>query len=91
MLASCFHGGGANTTTDQYRLVFGTFMTRGYLRQEENQFLAVPVEVAKDYDRSTQKIMGYSLSDPACGTVELMDPIYQLYPDELANAKPGDF
>lgn len=36
MLASCYHGGSANTTTDEYRLLFGTFVTRGYLRQEEN-------------------------------------------------------
>jgi ectoine hydroxylase-related dioxygenase (phytanoyl-CoA dioxygenase family) len=36
MLASCFHGGSANTTTGQYRLVFGTFTTRGWLEQEEN-------------------------------------------------------
>ena len=36
MLASCFHGGSANVTRDEHRLVFGTFATRGWLRQEEN-------------------------------------------------------
>jgi hypothetical protein len=29
MLASCFHGGSANVTKDEYRLVFGTFVTWG--------------------------------------------------------------
>ena len=29
MLASCYHGGSANTTTDEWRLVYGTFCTRG--------------------------------------------------------------
>ncbi|KAH6679238.1 hypothetical protein B0J14DRAFT_471905, partial [Halenospora varia] len=91
MLASCYHGGSANTTTDEYRLLFGTFVTRGYLRQEENMFLAVPREKVLGYDRNIQKFMGYSLSDPACGTVELMDPILQLYPEEFENANPGDF
>lgn len=54
-------------------------------------FLAVPREKVLGYDRNIQKFMGYSLSDPACGTVELMDPILQLYPEEFENANPGDF
>jgi ectoine hydroxylase-related dioxygenase (phytanoyl-CoA dioxygenase family) len=29
MLASCYHGGSANTTKDEWRLVYGTFCTRG--------------------------------------------------------------
>lgn len=33
MLSSCYHGGSANTTTDEERLIFSCFMTRGYLRQ----------------------------------------------------------
>lgn len=33
MLASCYHGGSANTTTDQSRTIFGSFVTRGILRQ----------------------------------------------------------
>lgn len=33
MLASCYHGGSANTTTDQERLVYSCFMTKGFLRQ----------------------------------------------------------
>ncbi|OAP54277.1 hypothetical protein AYL99_11378 [Fonsecaea erecta] len=32
MLSSCYHGGSANTTRDQERLLFSCFMTRGYLR-----------------------------------------------------------
>lgn len=33
MLSSCFHGGSANHTEDEERLVYGAFVTRGYLRQ----------------------------------------------------------
>lgn len=33
MLASCYHGGSANTTTDEERLVYSCFMTKGFLRQ----------------------------------------------------------
>ncbi|KAF2141595.1 uncharacterized protein K452DRAFT_351176 [Aplosporella prunicola CBS 121167] len=81
MLASAFHGGGHNRTPDEQRLVFATFATRGYLRQEENQFLAVPMDVARGYDRATQEFMGYSMSEPACGNVEELDPIFVLRPE----------
>ncbi|KAF4331983.1 hypothetical protein FBEOM_14227 [Fusarium beomiforme] len=67
MLASAYHGGGTNSTKDERRLVFATFSIRGYLRQEENQFLAVPRETAKKLDQDIQAFMGYSISDPACG------------------------
>jgi ectoine hydroxylase-related dioxygenase (phytanoyl-CoA dioxygenase family) len=107
MLASAFHGGGTNATKDEKRMMFATFVTRGYLRQEENQyaqirslicalliyprFLAVPPEKARQYPREVLEYMGYSLSDPACGTVEQMDPIYSILPDLKSEAKYKDF
>ncbi|KAM4067170.1 phytanoyl-CoA dioxygenase (PhyH) [Hirsutella rhossiliensis] len=81
MLASAYHGGGTNLTTDQARLMFATFSVRGHLRQEENQFLAVPQEIAKRYDQKTQAFMGYSMTDPACGYVDQIDPIFLLRPE----------
>lgn len=33
MLLSCFHGGSANTTEKEERLVYSCFMTKGFLRQ----------------------------------------------------------
>ena len=91
LLSSVYHGGGNNTTEDQYRLSFSTFVTRGYLRQEENQYLAVPRDVVKQYDTDTQEFIGYYISDPACGWVEEMDPLYVLYPERLKDVKPKDF
>ncbi|KAF5722943.1 hypothetical protein FMUND_2300 [Fusarium mundagurra] len=67
MLASAYHGGGTNSTKDQHRLIFVTFSIRGFLRQEENQFLAVPKEIAMKLDQDIQAFMGYSMSDPAIG------------------------
>ncbi|EKG10166.1 Phytanoyl-CoA dioxygenase [Macrophomina phaseolina MS6] len=91
MLASAFHGGGNNTTKDEKRLVFSTFSVRGYLRQEENQFLAVPQDVARSYGRDVQDFMGYSMSDPAGGWVEQMDPIYALRPELKEGVRPKDY
>ncbi|KAL3460945.1 phytanoyl-CoA dioxygenase [Aspergillus heterothallicus] len=92
IFSSVFHGGGSNTTTDQHRVVYSTFVVRGYLRQEENQFLAIPQDVVKTFDRKTQEFIGYYISEPACGHVEQMDPIYVLYPELLEKEeKPRDF
>ena len=67
MLSSCYHGGSANTTQDEERLIFSCFMTRGWLRQEENQYLAVPLEVAKTLPLRIQRLMGYAISEVRSG------------------------
>ncbi|KAI9811890.1 MAG: hypothetical protein M1827_005241 [Pycnora praestabilis] len=49
MLSSCFHGGSANTTTDEERLISSCFMTtKGFLRQVENQYLSNEIEQFKE-------------------------------------------
>lgn len=37
MLSGCFHGGSANKTLDEERLLYSCFFARGWMRQEENQ------------------------------------------------------
>ncbi|RAH65249.1 phytanoyl-CoA dioxygenase family protein [Aspergillus aculeatinus CBS 121060] len=91
MFSSLYHGGGANTSRDERRIAYATFAVRGYLRQEENQYLAVPREVVQQYDHATQRFIGYSMSDPACGYVEELSPFYLLHPELLQDARPQDF
>lgn len=91
MSSSVFHGGGSNITSNQHRLVYSTFAVRGYLRQEENQYLAVPRDIVKQYDKATQEFIGYYISEPAGGWVEELDPYYTLYPEKLKDAKLQDF
>lgn len=81
MLASCFHGGSANTTTNEERLIFSSFMTKGYLRQEENLYLAVNRDVMRKYSVDIQKVAGYSLSEPFLGWVNSTDPRKLLDPE----------
>lgn len=47
----------------------------GWLRQEENQYLAVPFELAKTFDESLQKLMGYDLAARNSGYVDQMHPM----------------
>lgn len=49
-------------------------MTRGVLRQEENQYIAVDKEKMKKLDVDIQQTAGYSLSEPFLGWVESTDP-----------------
>ncbi|EED21074.1 phytanoyl-CoA dioxygenase family protein [Talaromyces stipitatus ATCC 10500] len=74
MLSSCFHGGSANKTVDEERLVYSCFMTKGYLRQEENQYLANPIEKVREYPVDMQRLIGYQVSQPFLGWLDLDDP-----------------
>ncbi|KAG0649924.1 Dioxygenase himG [Hyphodiscus hymeniophilus] len=81
MLSSCYHGGSANTTENEERLLFSCFMTRGWLRQEENQYLAVPPEIARKLPVRVQKILGYDVSEPMLGWVDFKDPRAAIDPE----------
>jgi ectoine hydroxylase-related dioxygenase (phytanoyl-CoA dioxygenase family) len=63
MLTSAYHGGGTNRTENEYRILYGTFMTRGHLRQEENQYLVVEDEFLRKYDDEGLKNIGYNNTD----------------------------
>lgn len=80
MLASCYHGGGANTTTDEERLLYSCFMTRGWLRQEENHYLNMGLDKVKTLPREIQDICGYALSEPFLGWVNSTTPRVVLDP-----------
>ena len=68
---SLYHGGGANHT-DQPRIGMSVTYTHSVLRQEENQFLIAPPEIAKDFPETLQKLLGYELANYVLGYVEGM-------------------
>ncbi len=61
-----FHGGGANES-DGDRIGVNMTYTLGWLRQEENQYLACPPEIARDFDHDLQDLLGYTLGSYALG------------------------
>jgi ectoine hydroxylase-related dioxygenase (phytanoyl-CoA dioxygenase family) len=78
---STVHGGGANRS-DETRVGLNVDYTLGWLRQEENQYLSVPTEVARTLPERVQRLMGYSMGSYALGYVDdLRDPISVLRPD----------
>jgi len=78
---STVHGGGANRS-ETTRVGLNVDYTLGWLRQEENQYLSVPLEVARALPERVQRLMGYSMGSYALGYVDdLRDPITVLDPD----------
>jgi ectoine hydroxylase-related dioxygenase (phytanoyl-CoA dioxygenase family) len=70
-----YHGAGANRS-DATRYGINLTYARGWLRQEENQYLAVPLEIARELPEPLLRLMGYARGAYALGYVgDLRDPI----------------
>jgi hypothetical protein len=70
---SLFHAGGANRT-QQRRLGITAIYCCAWLRQQENQFLGVPIEVAQRLPRALQKLIGYWVVNNLLGYVNDASP-----------------
>ncbi|KAH6972865.1 hypothetical protein BKA56DRAFT_676670 [Ilyonectria sp. MPI-CAGE-AT-0026] len=74
IIGSIWHGAGANIT-DGRRDIFSCHMVRGSYRADENQYLGISTEVIKTFEPEVQALLGYSISHPNCGHVDMKDPI----------------
>ena len=63
---SVVHSGGANQSTAD-RIGLNITYALGWLRQEENQYLSCPPEIAKDFDPELQAMLGYAMGSYALG------------------------
>jgi hypothetical protein len=74
------HAGGANTTDVPRRGAHLSYCL-GWLRTEENNYLAVPPEVAATLPRQAQEVLGYAVHDSIprgggyLGMVNMQDPV----------------
>ena len=76
---SIFHGGGANTTTTS-RIGMNVGYSLGWLRQEENQYLACPPEIARTLPEGLLRLMGYQRGSYSIGYADDMrEPLDWLY------------
>jgi len=72
------HGGGANTS-DRPRQGVNITYAVGWVRQEENQYLACPPDVARSLDDDLLKMIGYQQGAFALGYVgDQIDPLAAL-------------
>jgi ectoine hydroxylase-related dioxygenase (phytanoyl-CoA dioxygenase family) len=61
-----FHSGGENRSASD-RIGANLTYTLGWLRQEENQYLSCPPELAKAYSPEMQDMLGYTMGQYAMG------------------------
>ncbi len=72
-LGNTIHGGGENQSSD-IRSGLAIHYGLGWLRQEENQYLAVPPEEARRLPEEIQEILGYNLAASSFGFVDHIHP-----------------
>jgi ectoine hydroxylase-related dioxygenase (phytanoyl-CoA dioxygenase family) len=72
---SLYHGGGANRSSET-RYGLNLTYAVSWLRQEENQYLSVPAEIARELPEPLLRLMGYARGAYALGYVDdLRDPL----------------
>lgn len=88
-LGSTLHGGGANTTADVSRRGMHVSYCLGWLRTEENQYLATPIDAVRALPRESQELLGFAAHDALAsgggylGAVDVQDPVELLATGEL--------
>jgi len=85
-----YHGGGANRS-DATRYGLNITYARSWLRQEENQYLSVPHEIARELPEPLLRLIGYQRGAYALGYVDdLRDPLDVLRPGSATATGLGD-
>ena len=80
-LGSALHGGGPNVTAGERRRGMHVSYCVGWLRTEENQYLAAPLDAVRDLPRESLALLGYAAHDALAagggylGTVQVRDPL----------------
>jgi ectoine hydroxylase-related dioxygenase (phytanoyl-CoA dioxygenase family) len=82
---SLWHGGGANLT-DERRVGIAMNYCAGYIRQQENQQLGIPAELARTFPKRLQQLIGYSVYSGLIGHIDKHDPRTLLLEGEVAPA-----
>jgi ectoine hydroxylase-related dioxygenase (phytanoyl-CoA dioxygenase family) len=78
---SLWHGGGANTTSAD-RIGIAMNYCAGWVRQQENQQLGIPVEVARTFSPRLRELVGYSVYNMLIGHINKHSPV------EILDAAP---
>ncbi len=81
-LGGTYHGGGTNRTANEWRTGVTFTLDASFVRQEENQYLALDPAIVATYPEEVQRLLGWSMSGRALGWIEkdgiLTDPNFLL-------------
>ncbi len=70
---SLWHGGGSNHT-DKRRIGVAMNYCAGYIRQQENQQLGLPIETVKHFSSRLQQLVGYGVYMGLIGHIDKRNP-----------------
>jgi ectoine hydroxylase-related dioxygenase (phytanoyl-CoA dioxygenase family) len=84
-VGSLWHGGGANTTTER-RVGIAMNYCAGWIRQQENQQLGIPREIAAQFSPRLRELCGYGIYNMLIGHINKHSPAEMLD----ATASEGD-
>ncbi|MEP6626115.1 MAG: phytanoyl-CoA dioxygenase family protein, partial [Acidimicrobiia bacterium] len=71
---SLWHGGGANRTADEWRLGVNVQYCPGFVRQQQNPYLGIPVDVAETFPDRLLGLLGYRLYRGVMGHIDGRSP-----------------
>ena len=84
-----YHGGGANRS-DATRYGLNLTYARSWLRQEENQYLSVPLDFARELPDALLRLIGYQRGAYALGYVDdVRDPLESLRGTRCSDSDAG--
>jgi ectoine hydroxylase-related dioxygenase (phytanoyl-CoA dioxygenase family) len=78
---SLWHGGGANRTGER-RVGLAMNYCAGFIRQQENQQLGIPREVARRFSPRLRELVGYGLYSGLIGHIDKRTPAQALLDEE---------
>jgi ectoine hydroxylase-related dioxygenase (phytanoyl-CoA dioxygenase family) len=69
-----WHGGGSNTTADEWRIGVNVQYCAGFCRPQQNQYLGIPLEITRTFSDRLLELCGYSLYKGIMGHVDGQSP-----------------
>jgi ectoine hydroxylase-related dioxygenase (phytanoyl-CoA dioxygenase family) len=89
-VGSLWHGGGENHTEDR-RVGIAMNYCAGFIRQQENQQLGIPIDIARRFPRRLQELVGYSVYNGLIGHIDKQHPGKAIFGEDRDNFMVWDY
>jgi ectoine hydroxylase-related dioxygenase (phytanoyl-CoA dioxygenase family) len=86
---SLWHGGGANTT-DRRRAGIAMNYCAGWIRQQENQQLGLPLDLVASFPPRLQELCGFGIYRGLIGHIDKQSPAERLFPGQESSGMLWD-
>lgn len=82
---SLWHGGGSNSTTDDWRMGVNVQFCAGWVRTQQNPYLGIPPEIARGFPDRLLELCGFSLYKGIMGHIDGQSPGAVLGEERMAD------